>query len=464
MKNGQSHASYEYDNRGNQQIEIIKKEIDGAMKDVTTNYSYDLANQLTAVETITPGKETTTLKNVYNGDGQRIRRDANGLVTKYLYHDDAILYTTDNNNGKTTENILNPTGMIVASKRFEGGHANNHFFYQYDIRGSVTNVVDSDAKRVKGYEYDDFGKPKEVGDKTIENDVKFTGAVHDASTGLHYMNARYYNSDTGRFLSQDTYSGSPNDPWTQHLYTYTSNNPVNYTDPTGHYAVNVEGTQRQLPTGRIITEPKPSNTISPGSQDRPTTKSSTKKATSSESKKSSFFGSLQKGLDFLGNAPGPIGAVADGINALAYAAQGDFKNAALSGVAVLPGGSLVKNGIKAGRGLRFAAKGKGNDGLKLDLQFFGRSEKLQPDKTATGSHTVFQRHGETGAIKKYQTFQPQTNPKNPTPWESVKRFDTGGGSHFNTVLKREVPTPHVHDPLSPGGVRAPYNWEIPRVK
>ncbi|WP_335872617.1 DNRLRE domain-containing protein [Bacillus sp. 2205SS5-2] len=360
MKNGQSHASYEYDNRGNQQIEIIKKEIDGAMKDVTTNYSYDLANQLTAVETITPGKETTTLKNVYNGDGQRIRRDANGLVTKYLYHDDAILYTTDNNNRKTTENILNPTGMIVASKRFEGGHANNHFFYQYDIRGSVTNVVDSDAKRVKGYEYDDFGKPKEVGDKTFENDVKFTGAVHDASTGLHYMNARYYNSDTGRFLSQDTYSGSPNDPWTQHLYTYTSNNPVNYTDPTGHYAVNVEGTQRQLPTGRIITEPKPSNTISPGSQDRPTTKSSTKKATSSESKKSSFFGSLQKGLDFLGNAPGPIGAVADGINALAYAAQGDFKNAALSGVAVLPGGSLVKNGIKAGRGIRSAAKGTGD--------------------------------------------------------------------------------------------------------
>ena len=30
------------------------------------------------------------------------------------------------------------------------------------------------------------------------------------------------------------------------------------------------------------------------------------------------------------------------------------------------------------------------------------------------------------------------------PWESVKRFDTGGPSHYNPVLKRQVPTPHVH--------------------
>ncbi len=59
------------------------------------------------------------------------------------------------------------------------------------------------------------------------------GSVADAS-GLLYMNARYYNPSTARFLSQDTYTGSAFDPWTQHLYAYCNNNPINMIDPTGH--------------------------------------------------------------------------------------------------------------------------------------------------------------------------------------------------------------------------------------
>ena len=67
------------------------------------------------------------------------------------------------------------------------------------------------------------------------NEVTFTGSIADAS-GLLYMNARYYNPATARFLSQDSYTGSAFDPWTQHLYAYCNNNPVNMIDPTGHVA------------------------------------------------------------------------------------------------------------------------------------------------------------------------------------------------------------------------------------
>ena len=35
-------------------------------------------------------------------------------------------------------------------------------------------------------------------------------------------------------MQQDTFKGDIYSPWTQNLYTYTSNNPVNYIDPTGH--------------------------------------------------------------------------------------------------------------------------------------------------------------------------------------------------------------------------------------
>ena len=87
-----------------------------------------------------------------------------------------------------------------------------------------------------GYTYDEFGNLARSGAQDFLNEVTFTGSVSDTASGLQYMNARFYNPNTGRFLSQDTYSGSAWDPWTQHLYAYCGNNPVNMIDPTGHSA------------------------------------------------------------------------------------------------------------------------------------------------------------------------------------------------------------------------------------
>ena len=133
------------------------------------------------------------------------------------------------------------TGTIGAGQQFEGQaeteqdpYADDYFFYRYDIRGSVTNIVDGEGAVVKSYDYDEFGVTTSTGDAFF-NEVTFTGSVADAS-GLLYMNARYYNPATARFLSQDTYTGSASDPWTQHLYAYCNNNPVNLVDPMGHSA------------------------------------------------------------------------------------------------------------------------------------------------------------------------------------------------------------------------------------
>ncbi|WP_203656137.1 RHS repeat-associated core domain-containing protein, partial [Demequina activiva] len=58
------------------------------------------------------------------------------------------------------------------------------------------------------------------------------GQIEDDTTGLTYLNARYYDPAVGRFLSPDPLM-SPGDPRTLDPYRYADNNPVSYTDASG---------------------------------------------------------------------------------------------------------------------------------------------------------------------------------------------------------------------------------------
>jgi RHS repeat-associated protein len=61
----------------------------------------------------------------------------------------------------------------------------------------------------------------------------YTGEQVDASTGLVFLRARYYDPLTGRFLSRDPFPGYAAIPALQHPYVYALNNPLRYTDPNG---------------------------------------------------------------------------------------------------------------------------------------------------------------------------------------------------------------------------------------
>jgi RHS repeat-associated protein len=137
-----------------------------------------------------------------------------------------VLYTSDGSEAIIEQNIIETDGSMICSRRAD----TNYYWYRQDIRGSVTNIVDVDDDVVKGYTYDAYGNTTVTG--TFINSTAYTGAVIDAETGLYYMNARYYEPETGRFISQDTYRGKGESFW--HLYAYCNGDPVNNTDPTGH--------------------------------------------------------------------------------------------------------------------------------------------------------------------------------------------------------------------------------------
>ena len=112
------------------------------------------------------------------------------------------------------------------------------YAYQKDVQGSTRAVTDTDGKCVGWYEYSDFGETTIHEEQAgFENVLCYTGGVYDESSGLYYLNARYYNPEMGRFISRDTYEGKNEEPSSLHLYLYCANDPVNYVDPSGHDAI-----------------------------------------------------------------------------------------------------------------------------------------------------------------------------------------------------------------------------------
>jgi len=63
----------------------------------------------------------------------------------------------------------------------------------------------------------------------------YRGEQYDSDLGLYYLRARYYNPNTGRFMSRDPLDGNAIDPKTLHKYLYAGGDPVDKIDPRGEY-------------------------------------------------------------------------------------------------------------------------------------------------------------------------------------------------------------------------------------
>ena len=95
-----------------------------------------------------------------------------------------------------------------------------------------------DGQVVASTSYHLYGASKASTDTTGQP-FAYNGEARD-DTGLDYLRARYYDSQGGTFLTEDSYPGEDTDPLSQNLYSYVQNNPVNYTDPSGHFWNNIK--------------------------------------------------------------------------------------------------------------------------------------------------------------------------------------------------------------------------------
>ena len=106
-------------------------------------------------------------------------------------------------------------------------------YYLYDGRNSVTGILTGNANLTNSYQYDPYGNLTS-GTADGVNYYAYNGESTNVKTGLQYLRARYYDAENGTFTTEDSDLGTTKNPLTRNRYAYTSNNPVNYDDPTGH--------------------------------------------------------------------------------------------------------------------------------------------------------------------------------------------------------------------------------------
>ena len=112
-------------------------------------------------------------------------------------------------------------------------------YYHPDHLGSTAFTTDKDGKVTSETHYYPFGLPR------LRTDTDASGAEYlhtdhelDSESGLIYSNARYRDPVIGRFVSVDPlFVERPDKCGIQecNLYSYTANNPINRTDPTGSF-------------------------------------------------------------------------------------------------------------------------------------------------------------------------------------------------------------------------------------
>lgn len=220
---------YSYDTNRNQ------ADIKNTKTGEDQTYVYDAENRLSQVSVTKDGKTAVIQQNIYNGEGQRIQKVDGDETTNYYYQDGVVAYTTDANGEQNSQNLIGTDGNVLATERFQQ-NATQYYIYNKDIQGSTSSLVKEDGSADATYQYTDFGETTIQGDDQAKNEVCYTGGIYDQSTELYYLNARYYNPEDGRFMTENSYRGEIMNPETGHLYVYCANNPVNYADPSGHFA------------------------------------------------------------------------------------------------------------------------------------------------------------------------------------------------------------------------------------
>jgi RHS repeat-associated protein len=173
--------------------------------------------------TLPGGGGTVTF--AYDPFGRRIKKVTSTTTSVFAYDGDNLVEETNSAGTVVARysqglNLDDPLAMLRSSTTS---------YYSLDALGSATSLSNAAGALAQTYTFDSYGN-QTASSGSLTNPFRFAGRELDSETGLYFFRARYYDSQTGRFISEDPIGFSGGD---SNVYRYSFNDPVNLEDPSG---------------------------------------------------------------------------------------------------------------------------------------------------------------------------------------------------------------------------------------
>jgi RHS repeat-associated protein len=244
--------SYTYDNGGNRLSRSLNGEVENLsyiqgtnrLHEITgvdfTPFTYDANGNTTVIgdrvlvynqnnRLIRVERNGTVLgEYIYNGLGQRVIKEVDGVTTVFHYDFDGKVIAESLPDGTLTAEYFYMGKIRIAKVEVGNGKM---YYYLNDRLGTPQIMTDDNGNVVWEASYKPFGQASVNTKSSVTNNFRFPGQYHDQETGFHYNYHRYYDPGTGRYLTPDPIGliGGIN------LFAYVENNPINWIDPIGLY-------------------------------------------------------------------------------------------------------------------------------------------------------------------------------------------------------------------------------------
>ena len=217
---------------------------DDVWKDLLTSYNgqdieYDdqgnPTNYLGRILTWEKGRQLKRINNnvyAYNANGVRVSKNVNGVLHSFFLEGTKIVCE------KWNGNVLIP---LYDNEDIVCGIVYNNvpYYFHRNLQDDIIAIVDKAGNTVARYAYDAWGtciSATGTGEIASINPFRYRGYYCDIETGYYYLQTRYYDPVTGRFLNSDDvkYLGTTDCSIGFNLFSYCDNNPVNRSDVNGH--------------------------------------------------------------------------------------------------------------------------------------------------------------------------------------------------------------------------------------
>jgi RHS repeat-associated protein len=186
----------------------------------TWTYVYDLSNQLIRVL----DGANQIAEYTFNGAGQRIKKVTQTETRIFHYDLWGHIIAETNQSGQMLAEYIHLGDQLLSTIK-PGELA---CYFHNDHLGTPQVLTDETQAVVWKAAYTPFGEAI-PSIQTVDNPFRFPGQYYDQETGLHYNYFRYYNPQTGRYITPDPIGleGGIN------LFSYVANAPTRLIDPWG---------------------------------------------------------------------------------------------------------------------------------------------------------------------------------------------------------------------------------------